>query len=125
MSSLSLKANHKPVKDYYDALETYRRLGEDNEGTISVAFQHLLESCGRQFQWTLLQQYQIRRVKKQPLRVDGALVGEYNLARGLWEAKNPKDDLKKEVQKKFAVGYPKDNIISGDPIARFYIRMVS
>ena len=115
MSSLSLKANHKPVRDYYDALETYRRLGEDNEGTVSVAFQHLLESCGRQFQWTLLQQYQIKRVKKQPLRVDGALVDEYNLARGLWEAKDPKDDLKKEVQKKFAVGYPKDNIIFQQP----------
>lgn len=115
MSNLSLKANHKPIRDYYDALETYRRLGEDNEGTVSVAFQHLLESCGRQFQWTLLQQYQIRRVKKQPLRVDGALVDEYNLARGLWEAKDPKDDLKKEVQKKFAAGYPKDNIIFQQP----------
>ena len=49
------------------------------------------------------------------MRVDGALVDEYNLARGLWEAKDPKDDLKKEIQKKFAVGYPKDNIIFQQP----------
>jgi len=113
--SLNLKANHKPIKDYYDALATYEKLGESNEGTVAIAFQQLLENCGRQFQWTLIQQYQIKRAKKQPLRVDGALVDSYKLMRGLWEAKDKKDDLKKEVQKKFAVGYPKDNIIFQQP----------
>lgn len=67
MFSLNLKANHKPIKDYYDALATYEQLGESNEGTVAIAFQQLLENCGRQFQWTLIQQYQIKRAKKQPL----------------------------------------------------------
>jgi hypothetical protein len=111
MSLLNLKANHKPIRAYYEALEQYQRLGQDNEGKVAAAFQQLLESCGRQFQWTLIQQYQIKRIKKQPLRVDGALVDEYKLMRGLWEAKDIKDNLKKEIQKKFAVGYPRDNII--------------
>ena len=68
-------------------------------------------SCGRQFDWTLIPEYAIKRPKKQPLRVDGALVDRFNLARAFWEAKDSKDDLKQEVQKKFKVGYPKDNII--------------
>jgi hypothetical protein len=29
MQNLSLKANHKPIREYYDALEIYRRLGQD------------------------------------------------------------------------------------------------
>ena len=115
MPNLSLKSNHKPIKEYYQALDQFNRLGVAHEGAVQSAFQHLLESCGRQFQWTLIQQFQIKRAKKQPLRVDGALVDQYNLRRGLWEAKDIKDDLKKEVQKKFAVGYPKDNIIFQRP----------
>ena len=115
MPNLSLKSNHKPIKEYYQALDQFNLLGVEHEGAVQSAFQHLLESCGRQFQWTLIQQFQIKRAKKQPLRVDGALVDQYNLRRGLWEAKDIKDDLKKEVQKKFAVGYPKDNIIFQRP----------
>jgi len=86
-----------------------------HEGAVLSAFQQLLESCGRQFQWTLVQQYAIKRSKKQPIRLDGALVDGFNLPRAYWEAKDSNDDLKKEVQKKFAVGYPKDNIIFQQP----------
>jgi predicted helicase len=86
-----------------------------HEGAVLSAFQQLLESCGRQFDWTLEQQFAIKRSKKQPIRIDGALVDSYHLPRAYWEAKDSKDDLKKEVQKKFAVGYPKDNIIFQQP----------
>lgn len=82
---------------------------------MQTAFQQLLESCGRQFKWTLVPQYAIKRPKKQPIRMDGALVDDYNLARAYWEAKDIKDDLKKEIPKKFAAGYPKDNIIFQRP----------
>ena len=34
---------------------------------------------------------------------------------GYWEAKDSKDDLRKEVKNKFAVGYPRDNIIFQEP----------
>lgn len=115
MQNLSLKPTHKPIKAYYDALEQYAKLGVNHEGAVQTAFQQLLESCGRQFQWTLILQYPIQRPKKKPIRMDGALVDDYNLARAYWEAKDSKDDLKKEVQKKFAVGYPKDNIIFQQP----------
>jgi len=49
------------------------------------------------------------------IRVDGAVVDEFKLPHGYWEAKDSKDDLEKEVQKKFKAGYPKDNIIFQSP----------
>jgi predicted helicase len=115
MPSLSLKPSHKPIKNYYEALDRYGKLGIVHEGAVLSAFQQLLESCGRQFDWTLEQQFAIKRSQKQPIRIDGALVDIYHLPRAYWEAKDSKDDLKKEVQKKFAVGYPKDNIIFQQP----------
>jgi hypothetical protein len=69
MPNLSLKSNHKPIKEYYQALEQFNRLGVDHEGAVQSAFQHLLEPCGRQFQWTLIQQFQIKRAKKQALQL--------------------------------------------------------
>lgn len=115
MPNLNLKSTNKPVKLYYEALEQYAKLGVNHEGAVQTAFQQLLESCGKQFKWTLVPQYAIKRAKKPPIRMDGALVDDYNLARAYWEAKDIKDNLKKEIQKKFAAGYPKDNIIFQRP----------
>lgn len=115
MPSLSLKPSHKPIKNYYEVLEQYTKLGVEHEGAVSSAFQNLLDSCARQFQWTLIPQYAIKRSKKQPIRIDGALVDSYNLPRAYWEAKDINDNLKKEIPKKFAVGYPKDNMLFQRP----------
>lgn len=49
------------------------------------------------------------------IRIDGAVVDEFKLPHGYWEAKDSKDDLEKEVGKKFKAGYPKDNIIFQSP----------
>ena len=50
-----------------------------------------------------------------PLRVDGALVDEFNLPHGFWEAKDSGDDLEKEIKAKFALGYPRRNILFQSP----------
>lgn len=115
MPNLNLKPTNKPVKLYYEALEQYAKLEVEHEGAVKLAFHQLLESCGKQFKWTLVPEWTFKRLKKQPIRIDGALVDDYNLARAYWEAKDIKDDLKKQIQKKFAVGYPKDNIIFQRP----------
>ncbi len=39
----------------------------------------------------------------------------FKLVHGYWEAKDSSDDLDKEIKKKFAVGYPKDNILFQAP----------
>jgi predicted helicase len=40
----------------------------------------------------------IRRDKTTSIRIDGALVDEYRLPNGFWEAKDTHDDLAKEVK---------------------------
>ncbi len=114
MGSVNLKPNHKAVKDYYDALSNLDTLRASNEGAVSPSFAALLRHCARQFDWTLLEQHSVKR-NGHPIRVDGALVDTFKLPHGYWEAKDTGDDLDKEVKKKFAAGYPKDNILFQAP----------
>ena len=115
MEKLKLKPTHKPVQNYYEALRQFKTIGVSHEGAVRSAFQTLLEHCGRQFGWKLVPEWQIKRNHGHPLRVDGALVDEYRLTHGFWEAKDTADDLKKEVTKKIAAGYPQNNIIFQAP----------
>lgn len=114
MSDLNLKPNHKAVKDYYQALNNLATLGVSHEGAVSPAFAALLRQCARQFDWTLLEQHSVKR-NGHPIRVDGALADAFKLVHGYWEAKDSSDDLDKEIKRKFAVGYPKDNILFQAP----------
>ena len=114
MTMLNLKPTHKAVKDYYDALTNLTTLRASHEGAVSPAFAALLRHCARQFDWTLLEQHSVKR-NGHPIRLDGALVDAFKLPHGYWEAKDSSDDLDKEIKKKFAAGYPKDNILFQAP----------
>ncbi len=114
MPRISLKPTHKVISEYFNTIGNYNRLGFDNEGTVSPPFAVLLESAAKQAKWSLVQQYQ-KKVKGKTIRIDGAVVDQWGLPHGYWEAKDEKDDLRKEVKKKFTVGYPKDNIIFQEP----------
>ena len=114
MTMLNLKPTHKAVKDYYDALTNLTTLRASHEGAVSPAFAALLRHCARQFDWTLLEQHSVKR-NGHPIRLDGALVDTFKLFHGYWEAKDSSDDLDKEIKKKFAAGYPKDNILFQSP----------
>jgi predicted helicase len=111
---LNLKPTHKAVKDYYDALANLTTLRASHEGAVSPTFAALLRHCARQFDWTLLEQHSVKR-NGHPIRLDGALVDAFKLPHGYWEAKDSSDDLDKEIKKKFAAGYPKDNILFQAP----------
>ena len=114
MTMLNLKPTHKAVKDYYDALTNLTTLRASHEGAVSPTFAALLRHCARQFDWTLLEQHSVKR-NGHPIRLDGALVDAFKLPHGYWEAKDSSDDLDKEIKKKFAAGYPKDNILFQAP----------
>ena len=111
MSNFKLKATHAPVKDYYATLEKFGRGKFDNEGNIRRAFESLLEKCSRPFEWFVVSEYPISRTGKSPLKVDAAILDAFNLPRGYWEAKDEKDDLLVEMEKKFALGYPRTNVL--------------
>src|SRR5664280_3626224 len=115
MQPLNLKPSHKLVKSYYETLGNYGQLSIDHEMAVRSAFQNLLAGCGRQFEWTLVPEYQFRPAKQSAVRVDGALLDTFKLPRGYWEAKDEHDDLDKEIRAKLDKGYPRNNIIFQAP----------
>ena len=114
MTTLNLKPTHKPIKDYYNALDQFDQLGFTHETAVRSAFQSLLQHCGREFNWTLVLEYPINRQNKR-IVVDGALIDGFNLVHGYWEAKDIHDNLPIQVQRKFEAGYPRDNILFQTP----------
>ncbi len=112
---LNLKANHKPVQEYYKALRDVQQLSLFHEGAVAPAFANLLRVCASRMGWTLAEQYAIPRKGRKPLRADGVLLDQFTLRHGIWEAKDSQDDLAAEVKKKFGEGYPQDNILFQAP----------
>ena len=122
MTTLNLKLTHKPVKAYYESLQRFESIGVSHETAVRSAFQTLLEHCGRQFDWILVPEHSMtplirgaRGVKNKRIVVDGALIDNFQLPHGYWEAKDIHDDLPSEVLHKFAAGYPRDNILFQTP----------
>ena len=122
MTTLNLKPTHKPVRAYYESLQRFESIGVSHETAVRSAFQTLLEYCGRQFNWILVPEHSItplirgaRGVKNKRIVVDGALIDNFQLPHGYWEAKDIHDDLPAEVLHKFATGYPRDNILFQTP----------
>jgi predicted helicase len=115
--SFALKPAHATVKAYYETLNQFGQLYIDHEGAVRSAFQTLLAKCGQRSdpKLTLVPEYRIKRGKNSSVILDGALVDLYHLPHGYWEAKDEKDDLLKEVQRKLDKGYPSDNTIFQAP----------
>ena len=115
MTNLNLKPTHKPVEDYYAALAQFEQLEVRHEGAVRSAFQSLLQGCARQFDWTLVPEHSMTVSRGKRIRVDGALMDNFRLTHGYWEAKDIHDDLLSEVERKFERGYPCDNILFQTP----------
>ena len=86
MSNFKLKATHAPVRKYYATLERFARGHFDKEGNIRGAFEDLLKSCVRQYDWTLAPEHSVPRMDRNPLSVGGALLDAFNLLRGYCES---------------------------------------
>ena len=84
-----------------DLAEIRKDSGSKNEGAVSEAFKDLLKRWGRQQKLHFSAQYEMKGVMKNHIRPDGALLHELRMPLGFWEAKDQKDDLDSEIQKKF------------------------
>ena len=115
MTNLNLKPTHKPVEDYYAALAQFEQLEVRHEGAVRSAFQSLLQGCARQFDWTLVPEHSMTVRRNRRIVVDGALMDDFRLTHGYWEAKDEDDDLPSEVVRKLEAGYPRDNILFQTP----------
>ena len=108
MSQLSI---HKYLNDLSDLKKVS---GSARESVVREAFKDLLKNEGRGHDLVFIPEHQIVTAAGSKIYVDGALVYDVRLPFGYWEAKDEADDLEKEVKKKFAKGYPQDNIIFED-----------
>ncbi len=114
MTQLSIRPGDKFISNYYEVLTRSGQLHFDHEGNVRGAFQAVLRACAKRVSWDLVTEFPIK-ASKTTLRVDGALLDESRLVRGMWEAKDERDDLEKEVRKKLNLGYPGRNILFQAP----------
>ena len=61
MPQLALKPTHKEVREYYESLAEFAKLGVKHETAVRSAFQQLLEHCARQCDLKLVPEYAIKR----------------------------------------------------------------
>ena len=94
---IAVAAKPKDIKDYYAALDAYAEQGVTHEGAVRSAFQNLLAETGRRAGWTLIPELPLGSI-----RPDGTFRNEYFLNCGYWEAKDTKDRLEAEIEKKRA-----------------------
>lgn len=115
MDTLNLRPTYAPVKKYFAALAAFQALGITHELAVKSAFKELLSHCARQMRWTLVPEQSLPGATGNRIAPDATFLDAFRLKRGFWEAKDEADDLAREAQKKFALGYPKTNILFQSP----------
>lgn len=121
MRTLGLKVNHQKIANYRSSLDEFTQLGVTHESAVRSAFQALLGDCtalinrGRSDKWKLVPEYSIKTKAGPRIAPDGVILDIFGLIHGVWEAKDTKDDLEKEIRTKFKAGYPRENILFQSP----------
>jgi len=88
--------------------------GTKKETAIRNAFYNLLNEYAKQKGLMLIPEVTIKTPKGNNVTPDGTLKDMLRQDWGYWESKDESDDLNDEIEKKFAKGYPKDNILFED-----------
>lgn len=101
------------IAAYYARLDDLTATDARKETALRDAFATLLTTLGGKRSagaWTFQAEYGVgnRRV------IDGALIDQYKIPRGFWEAKDQDDKLEDEIVRKRKVGYPLRNTIFED-----------
>ncbi len=103
------------IQQYLNQLQDLRRVsGTHRESVVREAFKDLLKGWARSHDLIFVPEYEIETKAKDRRYVDGALLHTLRVPFGYWEAKDSKDDLDTEIEKKFRAGYPKSNIVFDD-----------
>ena len=117
---LQLRVYHRAAMPTYPHIENYYSYlgqlieagGSNNELSIRAAFQNCLASYCAAHKDRLVLVPELATAEG--TKPDGTVRDSLRMARGYWEAKDPHDDLDAEIQAKFNVGYPRDNIVFED-----------
>lgn len=103
----------KHITEYHLEIENLRKVsGSVNESVLRPAFQKCLTRYCALRNFTL-----VAELRYNPAVIpDGTIKDSLRLTWGYWEAKDEKDDLDKEIDKKIKRGYPTTNIIFEDSV---------
>ncbi len=88
--------------------------GTKKETAIRNAFYNLLNDYAKQKGLMIVPEVTIKAANGRNVTPDGTLKDMLRQDWGYWESKDDNDDLDVEIEKKFASGYPKENIIFED-----------
>ncbi len=103
------------IQQYHAQVEKIIRYGGSrNEMAVRKPFQDLLEQYARQRNLEMIAELEYRTRKGKLVFPDGTLKDALRQDWGYWEAKDEDDDLNLEIEKKFANGYPCNNILFED-----------
>lgn len=103
------------VKEYLNQVEKIIHFGgSKNESSIRNAFYVLLNHYAKQKDLMLIPELSIKAPSGKTVIPDGTLKDSLRQDWGYWESKDESDNIDEEISKKFAKGYPKDNIIFED-----------
>lgn len=102
------------IHQYYAKVERYVQYGGSrHESSLRNAFYQLLENYANTQNLELIAELEYR-LNGATIIPDGTLKDALRQDRGYWESKDQFDDLDTEIEKKFARGYPKTNILFED-----------
>ncbi len=99
------------IEQYYREVEGAIQFGGSaNEDSLRRYFANLVDFYAKKFQIILVDEKVQKNKQNEAKYPDGSLQLK-GVTVGHWESKDIKDDLEKEILKKFAVGYPQYNIL--------------
>jgi hypothetical protein len=104
------------IKEYQNEVEKIIHFGGTNKETaIRNAFYNLLNEYAKQKGLMMVTEIDIKASNSnKTVTPDGTLKDVLRQDWGHWESKDEDDDLDEEIRKKFAKGYPKENILFED-----------
>jgi predicted helicase len=103
------------IKQYQSEVEKIIHFGgTKKETSIRNAFYHLLNEYAKQKGLMLVPEVTIKTPKGKNVTPDGTLKDSLRQDWGYWESKDEADIIDEEIKKKFAKGYPSDNILFED-----------
>lgn len=101
------------IKTYYERRDALAAQRVFTEMSVREPFKGLLEQTAGAHGWTLVVEQRVETAKRR-ITPDGTMRDANTLPRGYWEAKDTGDDLDAEIERKFALGYPRTNILFED-----------
>ena len=107
--------SHILVNAYLAEIDRLKRVsGKTTEQVVREAFKDLLKAWSKSAGLIFVAELEHETAFRTKVYPDGTILHDIRVPLGFWEAKDSADDLDAEIAKKFAKGYPKDNILFED-----------